>query len=364
MAHLRSQSTVYLRPVLWVGLIAVMLNLDGLSASANPSDLVDSIHDADASSEISPTGQLSPELLSTASEESETLETVTAENQMAESGVADAKSNLLELSSPDYSASEPDSRLASRDASELLNAEGIAIDTEDLQTLDATVLGVPVAQNEISDTEDTDNTDVEEEVYRQDGPYLTIYGVPIQRRGFAEDSIGRATFDNGGGGGGAIGYRLGDFRFDAELSYFTNPFNELFFFNPGTTEVAPNQPEESPGAFVDGRAVMFNVYYDIPLSKRFRPYVGAGVGFYNGRINDLSPPGFGGFVANSSSPNLAAYQLRAGLNYSPNSRFDLFTGYRFFRGERFEYPIENSDLLLRPNGLKSSSLEAGVRVVF
>jgi opacity protein-like surface antigen len=203
--------------------------------------------------------------------------------------------------------------------------------------------------------------------FRKDGIYVTFYGVPIQRREFAQDFIGRATFETGSGLGAAVGYRYRDFRFDAEYSYFRNDFNELSFFVPGTTTVAPNQPERSPDAFVNGRAIMFNLYYDIPISQRFRPYIGGGIGFYEAFINDLSPPGFGGFVANGKSPNRFAFQLRAGISYAITPNFDIFTGYRYFKGERFEYTIENSGtppLVLRPNGLKSNSWEIGLRYTF
>jgi opacity protein-like surface antigen len=204
---------------------------------------------------------------------------------------------------------------------------------------------------------------------RKDGFYVMFYGVPVQGRDRAQDFIGRATFDIGFGFAGGLGYRAGDFRFDAEVQYFKNNFKDLFFFIPGTTTVAPGQPEQSPDAFVNGRAVMFNLYYDVPIASlpRFRPYVGAGIGFYTAFINDLSPPGFGGFVANGTSPNRFAYQLRAGFNYAITSQLDFFTGYRFFKGNRFEYTIENSGtppLVLQPNGLKSHSWEIGLRYVF
>lgn len=204
---------------------------------------------------------------------------------------------------------------------------------------------------------------------RKDGFYVMLYGVPLQGRDSAQDFIGRANFDVGYGFGGGIGYRWKDFRFDAEAHYFRNEFNDLFFFIPGTTTVAPGQPEQSPNAFVNGRAIMFNAYYDIPIGNlpRFRPYVGAGIGFYNASINDLSPPGFGGFIANGDSPARFAYQLRVGFSYAITNQLDFFTGYRYFKGETFKYTIENSGtppLVLQPNGLKSNSWEIGLRYVF
>ncbi|MFM8293102.1 MAG: outer membrane protein, partial [Microcystaceae cyanobacterium] len=83
-----------------------------------------------------------------------------------------------------------------------------------------------------------------------------------------------------------------------------------------------------------GRAIMINAYYDFPVSEQFRPYIGAGIGTYNARINDLSPPGFGGFVANGDSADRFAFQLRAGISYLFTPNFEVFTGYRYFHGEQ------------------------------
>lgn len=198
--------------------------------------------------------------------------------------------------------------------------------------------------------------------------YVTLYGIPLQGRASAQDFIGIATFKQGYGLGGAIGYRFdNNLRAELEYSYLDNGFQDLSFFIPGTTTVAPNQPEKSPGANVKGRAITVNAYYDFPVSEQFRPYIGAGIGTYNARINSLSPPGFGGFVANGDSPDRFAFQLRAGISYLFTPNFEVFTGYRYFKGNEFEYTIENSGtppLVLRPNGLESNSLELGLRYGF
>lgn len=200
---------------------------------------------------------------------------------------------------------------------------------------------------------------------RRNGVYLTFYGIPVQGRKSAEDFIGRATFSTGTGLGGAVGYRFKDVRFDAEISYFKNKFDELTFFQPGTTTPVPGPSERSPGAFVEGRAVMFNLYYDIPIrGSRISPYIGAGVGSYNAYINDLSPPAFGGFVANGKSSDRFAYQLRSGVTYIASQNLDLFIGYRYFKGNEFEYVIPGFPVALRPNGLQSHSLELGLRYQF
>jgi opacity protein-like surface antigen len=197
------------------------------------------------------------------------------------------------------------------------------------------------------------------------GLYISFAGA-YQDRASAQDFIGIATFYPGPSWMGAVGYRIDNFRIEGEYSYFRNDFDKLTFFTPGTT-TASGPAQTSPGAYVDGRAIMFNAYYDIPINgSSLKPYIGGGLGFYNAHIVNLSPPGFGGFVANGFSPDRFAFQLRAGLNYAISRKFDIFLGYRYFQGNRFRYTIDNSSppLVLRPNGLESHNLELGVRYNF
>jgi len=207
--------------------------------------------------------------------------------------------------------------------------------------------------------------------YRRDGFYLTLLGSPIQSRKFAQDFIGRATFTDGSASGGAIGYRWGDFRFEGEIQYFSNGFDLLTFLDQATGQfIFPSQ--RSPGATVDGRSIMFNIYYDYPLSERWRPYLGLGAGFYRAQINGLSPEGFGGFVAFGESPDRFAYQLRLGIAYAVDANFEILAGFRYFKGDTFEYTIRSSTsltpdgslLVLRPNGLETQSIELGIRYHF
>jgi opacity protein-like surface antigen len=195
------------------------------------------------------------------------------------------------------------------------------------------------------------------------GFYVSVAGA-VQSRGDAQDFIGKSTFSPDYGLMGAVGYRMGNIRLEGEYNYFKNNFSGSTFFKDGTTEpLGPAQ--SSPGAYVDGRALMFNAYYDIPIKgSALKPYIGAGVGVYEAHIVNLSPAGFGGFVANATSSDRFAFQLRTGLSYSLSRELDVFLGYRYFQGKQFEYPIENSPLVLKPNGLESHSGELGIRYNF
>ncbi len=243
-------------------------------------------------------------------------------------------------------------------ADELLTAEQPIRVTPELFASDAAQPVLAQTEGEAESAEaETDAT------ARNDGFYIRL-GAGFQNRADAQDFIGRASFDTGYKLNGAVGYRYSDFRAEVEYTYFRNDFDELTFFEPGTTTPVAGPPETSPGAYVDGRALMLNVYYDIPLSRRLRPYIGGGIGVYNAHIVELSPPGFGGFEANGFSASRFAFQLRAGLSYAITDSLDISLGYRYFQGNRFEYDIADSPLELEPNGLETNGAELSLTYTF
>jgi opacity protein-like surface antigen len=207
---------------------------------------------------------------------------------------------------------------------------------------------------------ETEVSEDDQVIPERNNRFYVRVGGGLQNRESAEDFIGRATFDTGYNLYGAIGYRFLNLRTELEYKYFNNDFDELTFFQQGTTTPVPGPPETSPGANVDGRALMFNLYYDLDTGSRFRPYVGGGVGFYTAEINDLSPPTFGGFVANGVSDDRFAYQLQAGISYIVTENLDVSLGYRYFKGDRFDYEIEGFTPNLEPNGLESNTIELNV----
>jgi opacity protein-like surface antigen len=194
-----------------------------------------------------------------------------------------------------------------------------------------------------------------------DGFYVQGIYAPYQERARACDDIGCSTFDSGYSGGGALGYQHGPFRVEFEYNVFSNDFDESTFADPA---VVPRTQKSIQRAYVDGRSLMVNAYYDFQINDRWMPYLGAGIGSYEANIKNLQPPAFGPFVANATSSDRFAYQFRAGVTYVINPAFSVFSGYRYFKGDRFEYPIENSDLVIRPNGLESHAVELGVRLKF
>ena len=190
-------------------------------------------------------------------------------------------------------------------------------------------------------------------------------------RGWAWDqAAGKGTFANGTAASVAIGYQYSAFRGEFEYVGFQNRFDQLYFnASPTSTSSGPFGPATSPeGGNVTGRALMFNLYYDIPISKRFVPYIGGGMGTYNANINNLGPAAFAGNVANGYSPDRFIYQLKAGLAYKVAPQLAIFAGWRYMQGSQFSYTMNFTGgppfppLTITPNGLKTNALELGFRL--
>jgi opacity protein-like surface antigen len=147
-------------------------------------------------------------------------------------------------------------------------------------------------------------------------------------------------FDDGFAVNGALGYRFNLFRVETEISFMNNEVDRA-----GGGALAAGLgvlPSDATGN-VNLRALMFNLYHDIDLGFTcWRPYVGAGIGFYQSEINSLYPQFFGdplmGAAFNNTPVNATsdvelAYQFRAGASRVVGERTEIFIGYRYFHGE-------------------------------
>ena len=123
-------------------------------------------------------------------------------------------------------------------------------------------------------------------------------------------------------------------------------------------------------------AYMFNVYHDIEFKNCcWKPYVGTGIGTYQSEINGLIPdffntigPPFNTSPVNATSDMPFAYQFRVGVTRPLSCHTELFSGYRYFRGEELEFAAAlfaaPSAPTFHPNGAKVHAIEFGVRVNF
>lgn len=178
------------------------------------------------------------------------------------------------------------------------------------------------------------------------------YAVPVQPpqpaplanwyiNGFGGASIARNLRDGDGDiidmklgydAGGAFGYRMGPFRFEAQYTYMRNTVNNI-------TDPTSGVSFKSLGVAFNGRyqthAGMANIYYDFNMpTDTLGIYVGGGVGFTHIRANfnaTVAAPGTGAVTLSSTAvENKFAYQLAGGFTYNVDNQFYLDLGYRYF----------------------------------
>jgi opacity protein-like surface antigen len=172
---------------------------------------------------------------------------------------------------------------------------------------------------------------------------------------------------------GALGYRFDNLRVETEYTFMNN---EVDTAGGGAGAAAAGISPSPATGNVNLRALMFNIYYDLDLPfSLWRPYLGAGIGFYQSEINSLYPdffglagPAFNNTPVNTTSDTPLAYQFRVGASRSLGERTEFFAGYRYFRGEDltfasapFASPLTPT---FNPDGAEVHSAEVGLRVRF
>ena len=137
--------------------------------------------------------------------------------------------------------------------------------------------------------------------------------------------------------GGFVGYDFGNnLRLEGELSYRENTIRTGGGKDPqaGTS------------------AMMFNGYYDLPLTKPFNLYFGGGLGVATAQLETIS---LGQVI--DANESVFAYQLEAGINWNYNPKATFSLGYRFFdaadpefvlpAGQRVQMELETYELILK-----------------
>ena len=153
------------------------------------------------------------------------------------------------------------------------------------------------------------------------GPYLSIGLGALQPEDVSKRSLD-ASFDLGPLTEAAVGYPLGDFRADISYSYTKNTVDRVSTQVLGLTRDLPsNGSMQTNSGFL-------NLYYDVPSRKRFRPYLGAGVGYSRVDCSINGSASVNGFAQTRSyreSFNTIGYQGKIGVSYAVSSAIDLFT---------------------------------------
>lgn len=174
-----------------------------------------------------------------------------------------------------------------------------------------------------------------------DGLYISVFG----GANFQPDQSARTTdtgwlvstdADTGFVIGGAIGTSLDNWakglRVEAEVSYRRNDVGGNWTSSTGDT-----------GGFVDGNAstfaIMANVWYDIDIGNKVRPYIGGGVGWGRARLDQGLFTTFTSSGATTGIRDVSditnsgfAWQLGLGINYEVAPDVDVGLGYRYFNG--------------------------------
>ncbi|MBB5348455.1 porin family protein [Desulfoprunum benzoelyticum] len=126
-------------------------------------------------------------------------------------------------------------------------------------------------------------------------------------------------FDSGVAVTGAIGYRMGNVRMEAEIGYQNNDTDEIGY----SIWSMPLSGDMTATSF------LANGYYDFTTGSRFTPFITAGIGMAEVEMDDLDYPGSGEPSA-SDDDTAFAWQVGAGVSYAVNANFDLEVKYRYF----------------------------------
>ena len=201
--------------------------------------------------------------------------------------------------------------------------------------------------------------------------------IGLQQREFAgENGITNIMFDPGLYGGLGLGYRYNrNFRFAFEFNQMNNQVSKI---RPGMPEpvvdpilgrVGTNGAQFPANGSVRLDSYLFNVYYDLNgfgHEKRFRPYVGAGVGLMTSTISGLQPsffPSIGVNRSQYSSSTQPTINFQVGIAYlaSRNTEFYLGGQYTYTSTLLFEDTVFGTEM---PNGARNWILKTGARYTF
>ena len=148
----------------------------------------------------------------------------------------------------------------------------------------------------------------------------------------------------------AFGRTFGGFRAEGEFSYIQNEIS-------GLKALGVTAPASGDGT---AAALMANVYYDFNADSKWKPFIGAGAGYANLSVNNLTS---GGFAVADDSAGVFAYQFKAGIGYAFTDSLDGTLGYRFF-GTADAGMVDASGAPFTTDGLQTHIIEAGVRYRF
>lgn len=139
--------------------------------------------------------------------------------------------------------------------------------------------------------------------------------------------------------GGYVGFDMGDYRLEGEVSYRANDIDDIAGVPwPGDVKTT---------------ALMANAFYDFDSGLPFVPYVGVGLGVGFSTIN------YGGSLDGDATA--IAYQIILGGSYGMTDTLDLTLDYRFFSMGTPKYDFSGIEI---SQAYSNSAFMFGVRTSF
>ena len=201
--------------------------------------------------------------------------------------------------------------------------------------------------------------------------------IGLQQREFAgENGITNLIFDPGLYGGVGIGYRYDrNFRFGFEYSQMNNAVSKIRpgipipVVDPVLGPIGTNGEQFPANGTVRLDSYTLNAYYDLNgfgYEKRFRPYLGAGVGLMTSKISNLQPaffPSIGVDRTLNAENTQPTFNVQAGISYLFSRNAEFYLGGQYSYTSTFLF--QNTDFgTLMPNGARNWTLKTGMRYTF
>jgi opacity protein-like surface antigen len=226
--------------------------------------------------------------------------------------------------------------------------------------LSCSMAAAPAFSQESVSGPPADRGSIEEAPADGSGAYISLSGGLVLSQRIRTNAGVQAKLDDGYMGIAAIGGRVGPFRGEVEGSYRRASVGSASGF--GLRAIGTG--------YVSALSAMGNLYLEPSFGLgSVRPYFGGGAGVSRFRARDVGAIGLPALGPQTSIGSLSgsetgfAYQGMAGLSGPVSDRLIASFGYRYFAT-----PSVNLDAPLagrvRVHGLRTHSLEAGVRFAF
>ena len=143
------------------------------------------------------------------------------------------------------------------------------------------------------------------------------------------------SFDTGLALSAALGYKLNNFRMEAEFAWQQNDLDSIEANVPFDSEFSVDLKTPASGD-VSVASGMLNGYVDFPIGGNWTPFVTAGIGMAKVEVNDYNVPD-SGEPDWSDDDTMLAWQVGAGVGYALNEQMTLEVKYRYFATDDAEF---------------------------